>query len=294
VVQDAVRKVDDVETRQKKLEQAIEQEREKIRKETAEELRERELRRKNVVMHRVGEAGPEVKSVDERRNWDMRSCSNIFNALQLNMNSEDAVKFVRRVGERGEGPRPLVVGLRREWQREELLDSAKQLKNTQFSDVVIVPDLTKEQRKAEAAMFSEAEQRNKDLTEDDRAKNVEWMVVGARGEKRLVKGAARPRGAAANGSQRGAATGGPPRGAAASGPPRWQPTARGRGSPSLLPPRLRQGPWDPATRGRGAGTRGRPRANSKRTRADRQEQDEEEEEQMEDDRQAPPQPMPRN
>jgi hypothetical protein len=42
VVQDAVRKVDNVETRQSNLEQAMEQEREKIRKETAEEMRERE------------------------------------------------------------------------------------------------------------------------------------------------------------------------------------------------------------------------------------------------------------
>jgi hypothetical protein len=67
-------------------------------------------------MHRVGEAGPEVRSVDERRDWDMRSCKNIFSALQLDMSSEDAVKFVRRVGEKGDGPRPLVVGLRREWQ----------------------------------------------------------------------------------------------------------------------------------------------------------------------------------
>jgi hypothetical protein len=102
------------------------------------------------------------------------------------------------------------------------------------------------------------------------------MVVGTRGEKRIVKGVVRERGAATRGPLRGA------------------PAARGHGAPTLLPPRLRQGPWDPATRGRGTATRGRPRLNSKRPREDRQEQDEaeEEEEEMEDDRQPPPQPQP--
>jgi hypothetical protein len=103
------------------------------------------------------------------------------------------VKFVRRVGEKGEGPRPLIVGLRREWQKEDLLDRARHLKSTRFPEVVIVLDLTKEQRKEKAAMVEEVDRRNKDLSEDDRSKNLEWMVVGARGEKRIVKGVARER-----------------------------------------------------------------------------------------------------
>jgi hypothetical protein len=276
IIQDATRRVDNVETRQSKLEQNMEQEREKIRNEMAEEMREREIRRRNVVMHRVGEAGPEVKSVEERKAWDLKSCNNIFRALDLDMDSDSAVKFVRRVGERGEAPRPLVVGLKKEWQKEDLMEKAKHLKNTHFPDVMIVPDLTKEQRKEEAAMTTEAEKRNENLSEEDRAKNLQWMVVGMRGEKRLVKGLTRARGAAGGGH------------------PRGGPAARGRGAATLLPPRLRQEPWDPAVGGRGAGTaaRGRPRLTSKRTRADRREPDEQEEdeEEMEDERQAPPQP----
>jgi hypothetical protein len=279
IVQDATRRVDNVETRQSKLEQNMEQEREKIRSEMAEEMREREIRKKNVVMHRVGEAGPEVKSVEERKAWDLKSCDNIFRALDLDMDSESAVKFVRRVGERGEGPRPLIVGLKKEWQKEELMENAKNLKNTHFPEVMIVPDLTKEQRKEEAAMSSEAEKRNENLSEEDRSKNLQWMVVGVRGEKRLVKGVLRMRGAAGGGH------------------PRGGPAARGRGAATLLPPRLRQEPWDPVVGGRGAGkaARGRPRLASKRTRADRLEPDErtEDEEEMEDERQAPPQPAAR-
>jgi hypothetical protein len=279
IVQDNTKRVDEVEKRQDRVEQALEQEREKMRKERAEEMRERDIRKKNVIMHRVGEAADTVKTAEERRAWDMRSCDNIFRALNLDMTSETAVKFCRRVGEKGEGPRPLIVGMRREWQKEDLLDSAKNLKNTQFADIVVIPDLTKEQRKEEAEMISEAEERNRNLTQEDRAKNLEWMVVGARGERRIVKGVARVRG------------GGPP-------PAR----ARGGLAPPLLPPRMRQGPWNPVVGGRGAGgnagQRGRPSqrgTSAKRRRGGTVEgEEEDEDEEMENERQPPLPPQPGN
>jgi hypothetical protein len=156
-------------------------------------MRERDIRRRNVVMHRVGEAGEEVRTVEERKAWDLRSVGNILGALRMDFNCENGVKFCRRVGERGEGPRPLIVGLKREWQKEDLLEKARELRNTTFSDVAIIPDLTKEQRKEEAEMVDEMERRNSELSQEDRAKNLEWSVVGARGERRLVKGPVRMR-----------------------------------------------------------------------------------------------------
>ena len=53
---------------------------------------------------------------------------------------------------------------------------------------MIVPDLTAAERKEEAGMLSEVELKNKDITEEDKAKNLEWMVVGKRGERRIIKG----------------------------------------------------------------------------------------------------------
>jgi hypothetical protein len=50
-------------------------------------------------MHRVGEAGEEVRAAEDRRAWDLQSCDNIFKALNLNMTSEKAVRFCRRVGD---------------------------------------------------------------------------------------------------------------------------------------------------------------------------------------------------
>ena len=41
-------------------------------------------------------------------------------------------------------------------------------------------------------MWEEAERRNGALTEEDRAKNLRWAVVGGKGEKRLIKTTARP------------------------------------------------------------------------------------------------------
>jgi hypothetical protein len=126
-----------VEQRQTRLEGEVARERERAKKERAEEMREREMRRKNVVMHRVGEAEGEAASLEEREKWDLLSCNNIFAALQLSMRAEEVVKFCRRVGEKGEGPRPLLVGFKRESQKEDLLEKARDLRNTQFTEVTI-------------------------------------------------------------------------------------------------------------------------------------------------------------
>jgi hypothetical protein len=56
-----------------------------------------------------------------------------------------------------------------------------------FSDVSVGIDLTKVQREEEKEMKKGADRRNTQLAEQDKAKNLQWMVVGARGEKRIIK-----------------------------------------------------------------------------------------------------------
>ena len=208
------------------MEKELENERERIRMERVVEWREREQRKKNVLIHRMGEAGQEASTAEERREWDLCSCANMFKELNLDWGRE-AIKFCRRIGERGEAPRPMIVGFMREYQKEDLLDKARELQNTPFSDIGVLPDLTPEQRKDEADMVREAERRNGQLTAEDKAKNLAWGVVGKRGEKRLLKGVERERGR--GGPWRGVQRGGPQ---PAAGPtPRgggWQ-AARGRG-----------------------------------------------------------------
>ena len=71
------------------------------------------------------------------------------------------------------------------------MDKAKELRFTQFECVSIVPDLTKSQRRDEQALREEADRKNGQLTAEDREKNLKWIVVGKRGEKRLIKGVER-------------------------------------------------------------------------------------------------------
>ena len=184
------KRMDGLEKRQDRVEEQMNNERERLRRERAEEMRERELRRKSVVLHRVEEAGDWARTAEERREWDVKSVEKIFRALKLEL-CRKAIKFCRRVGEKGDEPRPMVVGLNREYQKEDFLEAAKDLKNTDFENVAIAPDLTREQRKDEVEMGQEAERRNANLSEDDRAKNLVWMAVGRKGEKRLIKGTRR-------------------------------------------------------------------------------------------------------
>ena len=192
-----------------------------------EELRDRESRKLNIVIHRVGECPNEKASIQERIEWDLESCVNMFKAMQLQFGKE-TIKFVRRVGEKKESNRPLVVGLTTDEGRRKILDNARELKNTFFKEISIVPDLTKRQREEDDNIRRLASDKNKELTAEDRAKNLEWLAVGRRGERRLIKAV-----------------------------PRGQRTQLGRGN---MEDRWRMPEIDPPTQPP------RPRLNSKRTR----------------------------
>lgn len=85
---DVSKRMEDVERKQSTVEKALESERERIRRERANELRERDIRRKNVILHRVDEAGEQTTN-EERKEWDLNSCDNIFQALNIAWRSRD-------------------------------------------------------------------------------------------------------------------------------------------------------------------------------------------------------------
>jgi hypothetical protein len=151
-----------------------------------EELKERDSRKLNVIIYGVGELTETGCSGKDRLDWDKKSCDNIFRALELELKGID-LKFCRRVGEKGTEPRPMVVGFYTETERAQLLRKAKNLDKTNYSEVNISADLTKRQRDEEKDMKKEAEKRNNLMSESEKAKNLEWIVVGARGEERLIK-----------------------------------------------------------------------------------------------------------
>jgi hypothetical protein len=156
---------------------------------SADEYREREARRLNVVIHRVSESNSTIG--EERKNADLNSCKNIFSTVGLMDWTED-IKACRRIGERGDEPRPLLVILRSETTRTALLEAARHLRNSPYAEISIVPDLTPAQRQEETTLHQEMERRNREeLNEDDVQKNLKWQVVGPRGARRLIKSYAR-------------------------------------------------------------------------------------------------------
>ena len=150
------------------------------------ELRERESRRLNPVIHGVEEPEDSIKDPRDRMEKDRDKCKRIFTAMKVRTRYQD-IKFCRRIGERGQDPRPIVIGVFTEDEKRHLLDKARDLRTTRYDNVTVVTDLTKSQRRGELKLREEADQRNTQLTTEDLEKNLKWLVVGKRGEKRLIK-----------------------------------------------------------------------------------------------------------
>jgi hypothetical protein len=169
-----------------KVKQALDQERGDRNAMLSEELRDRELRRNNIVIHGLPEPNENTSYSRARMEQDRAVCGNLFSTMGIRTRQED-LRFCRRVGERGQDPRPITIGLRTEEEKRAILERARLLRGTSYDNVSIVPDMTKMQRQAEDNLTREAEARNGQLTAEDREKNLKWLVVGKRGEKRLIK-----------------------------------------------------------------------------------------------------------
>ena len=157
-----------------------------------EEYRERELRKMNVIMHRIKEPGDDIKWAEDRRRHDMDECEKIFDELEMEEDEKADIKFCRRIGEKGQDPRPMVVVLRTETTKNKILERAKNLRESSYKEVGIVPELTVQQRREEQQLSEEADRRNREeLTTEDQTKNLKWLVVGPRGAKKIIKGVPR-------------------------------------------------------------------------------------------------------
>jgi hypothetical protein len=204
----------------KKMEERMEEMEKRIEGRVYEEIREREIRRLNLVLHRVTEPSQRIRDGRERMEADKKECEKIFKSMKARTTSED-IKFCRRIGERGEEPRPLLIGLKSEDEKRYLMEKARDLQKTEYKDVSIGPDMTHKQRQEEKNMREEVDKKNREeITEDDVAKNLEWMLVGPRGERRIIKGVNRGE----------------------------QVTGRGRGRPATGGARKKTGPQSKRTR----------------------------------------------
>jgi hypothetical protein len=150
-IKEVDKKVDKVREELSKKKDRVEETVKDQQREMYDELRQRELRKKNVIFHGIQELQGENSTYRERNDWDKASIGNILKELRVDVR-EDAVKFCKRIGEIGNAPRPLLTGFHMESDKLNLMRVAKNLENTVFSDVNIGPDLTKRQREEEAEL----------------------------------------------------------------------------------------------------------------------------------------------
>jgi uncharacterized coiled-coil protein SlyX len=153
------------------------------------EMRERKSRSCNLIIHNLNEPGNDIKDRKERVAKDKEALNELFTVLELSINVEDSTRFAKRLGPANESsPRPLLVGITDDVKCKSVLEKSPNLskKEKPWSEINIVRDLTKLQRKEESRMREEVEKKNEELSEDEMG-NWKWKVVGRRGERKIVK-----------------------------------------------------------------------------------------------------------
>jgi len=152
-----------------------------------EELRERDARKENLVIHQVVEPPEALTRGWERKDHEITQVIRIFAFLQCNIIKEE-IKFIYRPGERSESgrPRPIILCLKDPGAREYILANARKLANSEFNSISIIPDLTLQQRKEEEKLRKTTEKRNREMDSAE-ALNWEWVLIGMRGQRRLIK-----------------------------------------------------------------------------------------------------------
>ena len=151
-----------------------------------EEMRERESRRCNLIVHNLDEPGSEISDSKERIGKDIEKLQELLNQVEADVNVSDCQRFVKRLGPRsdaGESPRPLLIGFKEKHSCDLILERSSKLadKEEPWSSINIIRDLTKSQRKEEKEMRAAAEKKNNDLSEEEK-ENWVWKVAEESGK----------------------------------------------------------------------------------------------------------------
>jgi hypothetical protein len=154
------------------------------------ELREREQMKNNIVIYGLTELSHTVKAGMMRKNHDHKELETMLTEIGVPVDLSEETKFVIRLGELtetvDEKPRPLKIGLRSRSTREHIFDNARKLPKTRFKEISVVLDLTSLQREEDSELRDQADQLNRDLTEDE-SLNWQYRCVGLRGERVIRK-----------------------------------------------------------------------------------------------------------
>jgi hypothetical protein len=147
------------------------------------ELRDREERKGNLVIHNIPEHKKD-STAKERKEADSLYIKNLLKKMKVDQQVQQDIKFMRRLGEYSEKPRPLLIGLHKEQSKKEILQKARNLNKA--DRISIVPDLTARQRKEDEELRKEVERRNNEMSASE-SLNYHWRLVGIKGERRIAK-----------------------------------------------------------------------------------------------------------
>ena len=116
-----------------------------------EEMRERENRRLNIVIHNLSEPPVSLTTGKERIANDKEKIHSLCNQIGVDVDAASDIRFVKRLGQRPENPaapRPLLLGIKNVKIQEKILECAPKLADQEepWASVNIVQDLTKMQR----------------------------------------------------------------------------------------------------------------------------------------------------
>jgi hypothetical protein len=142
VIEKIEKKVDELVEVVKKNENITKEDMEAMLRAEREETRERKDRELNAVLHGAEECGTEVEGGEARMAWDKEQCLKLFTRQNMRMRPED-IRFCRRVGPKGEKPRPLIIGFSSHATRNAALRTDLKTIAPYLS---LGPDLTKKQR----------------------------------------------------------------------------------------------------------------------------------------------------
>jgi hypothetical protein len=108
--------------------------------------------------------------------------------MKARTNEED-LGFYRRIREQTVEPRPMVIGLETEEEKQHILSRARNPQGTQVQNISVVLDLTKKTmgERSEIESGSGREVQEAHNRPEERNRNDKWLVVGRHGDT-LVKG----------------------------------------------------------------------------------------------------------
>jgi len=160
-----------------RVEQSIEETRRQ-----AQELREKETRRNNIILYRVPECPPGSYEEIIKHDTDvfLEICES---ALGLDITTED-LKKVYRIGQRGTEPRPLLIQLSSGMLKNHIMETTFKLRTKEkFECIGVSHDMTKTEREQCRKLVAEAKQK------ESRENTGEYIyrVRGPPGDMKIVK-----------------------------------------------------------------------------------------------------------